>query len=284
MRPTHVWDPDPAKAQKFAAQYDCEVVDRYDGMLGKVDAVMNGELNSVPWQHLLLRPYLEAGVPCFLQRPWSDTLTHMDAMLDLSAKHNTPLMATVPFEHNRQAEEAVARLKTIGQIEAVFGTARIGDAPHFHLPYLLMKIVGYDVDQVSLIANDYRKVTYFNLNYVYPATDKRHPFVVSMQSARPDDWEFTIKGDQGSFSYNIGSAADYFTRFFPTLLDAQIAFERRELYQPLDVVRRKFQCVQAAYYSMLERNGAPVKIGTVPADWAIPAWTPNYYDGVDFKS
>jgi hypothetical protein len=50
MRPTHVWDKDVKKAHDFAAQWDCEVVPRYDGMLGKVDAVLNGELNSVPWQ------------------------------------------------------------------------------------------------------------------------------------------------------------------------------------------------------------------------------------------
>lgn len=31
-------------------------------------AVVNGDLNNVPWQHLLMRPYLVAGIPCFLER------------------------------------------------------------------------------------------------------------------------------------------------------------------------------------------------------------------------
>ena len=51
------------------------MVDRYDAMLGKLDVVLNGELNSVPWQHLLLRPYIEAGFPVFCsahgQTAWS---------------------------------------------------------------------------------------------------------------------------------------------------------------------------------------------------------------------
>ena len=41
LTPTHVWDKDLKKAQNFAAQWDCEVVDKYDGMLGKVDVLLN---------------------------------------------------------------------------------------------------------------------------------------------------------------------------------------------------------------------------------------------------
>lgn len=58
LTPTHVWDKDSKKAHDFAARWNCEVVDRYDAMLGKVDVVLNRELNSVPWQHLLLRSYI----------------------------------------------------------------------------------------------------------------------------------------------------------------------------------------------------------------------------------
>jgi len=284
MRPTHVWDKDVKKARDFAAQWDCEVVARYDGMLGKVDAVLNGGLDSVPWQHLLLRPYIEAGVPCFLQRNWSDTLTHLDQMLDLSVKHGAPLMATVPFEHYSDADTGAGRLKNIGQIQAVFATAQIPDEPHFHIPYMLMKILGYDVETVSMIADDLRKVGYLNVNYVYPKTDARPPFIASMSAAKPDVFSFTVIGDKGSFSASMPNGADYTARFFGTLLDIQRTFEKRALYQPLDVIRRKFQCVQAAYYSRLERNGAPVKIGTVPADWPIPAWSPGWYDGSEFRS
>jgi hypothetical protein len=284
MRPAYIWDKDVKRAQQFAQQYECEVVDRYDAMVGKVDAVLNGDLNTTPFQHLLLRPYIEAGIPCFLQRHWSDTLVHMDAMLDLAAKHGTPLMATVPFEHYGQADVAVQQLKNVGEIEAVFATARIPDEPHFHLPYLMMKILGYDVDTISMNTDDVRKTGYFNVDYVYPKTDQRKPFVVSMQGAGQDVFWFNIMGQRGNVSANMPELSDYFTRFFGQLLDIQRTFEKRALYQPLDVIRKKFQCLQAAYYSRLERNGAAVKLGTVPADWPIPAWTPGAYTAADFKA
>jgi predicted dehydrogenase len=282
LTPTHVWDKDSKKAHDFAARWGCEVVDRYDGMLGKVDVVLNGELNNVPWQHLLLRPYLEAGVPCFLQRPWSDNLVHLDEMLDLSAKHSTPVMATVPFEHYSDADTGAARIKNIGEIQAVFGTAQISDEPHFHLPYMLMKILGYDVESVSMSTDDVHKVGYLNVNHFYPRAADRRPFVSSMSAARSDAYTFTVMGERGAVSGAMPAQADNFARFFGTLLDIQRSFEKRALYQPLDVIRKKFQCVQAAYYSRFERAGAPVKIAAVPADWPIAAWTPNWYDGSEF--
>ena len=54
-------------------------------------------------------------------------------------------------------------------------------------------------------------------------------------------------------------------------------------YQPADVIRKKYLCLRAAYYSHAVRSGAPVKIGSVPADWVLPAWQPGWYDGSEFK-
>jgi predicted dehydrogenase len=283
MRPTHVWDKNIKKAQDFANQWGCEVVERYDGMVGKVDAVVNGDLNNVPWQHLLMRPYLEAGMPCFLMRHWAGNLRQLDEMLDLAAKHSTAIMATVPFEHYAEADALAGRLKRIGEIQAVFATAQVTDEPHFHIPYMVMKVLGYDVDQVSMITDDVRRTGYLNINYVYAKTEKRRPFMASMSAARPENFSMTIVGDQGTISADMPTASSYYTRFFDQLLDMQRSFERRTQYQPPEVIRAKYQCLLAAYYSKIERNSSPVKVGSVPADWALPAWQPNWYDGSEFK-
>ena len=148
----------------------------------------------------------------------------------------------------------------------------------------MMKILGYDVESVSMNVDDVRKVGYLNVDYVYPKTDKRRPFVLSMQGSGPDAFRFNIVGQQATVAAGMPAAADNFTRFFGQLLDIQKTFEKRALYQPLEVIRKKFQCVQAAYYSRLERNGSPVKIGSVPADWPIPAWSPGAYDAGDFRA
>ena len=284
MRPTHVWDKDTQKSRDFAAKWNCEPVDRYDAMVGKVDAVLVGDLILAPWQHLLLRPYIQAGIPSFLQRHWSSSLVHMDEMLDLAARHSTPVMATVPFEHNDQANTAARQLKTAGEIMGAFATAEIPDEPHFHIPYLMMKILGYDVDSISMNVDDVRKTGFLSVDYFFPANNQRKPFVLSMQGAGTDLFSFNIICKQGNVSANIPAGSDSITRFFLQLKDIQKTFEKRAMYEPLEVMRKKFQCLQTAYYSKMERNGAPVKVGSVPADWAIPAWKPDAYSAADFKA
>ena len=78
MEVTHVWDVNPKTAQEFADKWGCKVVKEYDGMIGKVDGVVNGGFYEIPWQHKIFRPYLKAGVPTYLSRPWSYRLIDMD--------------------------------------------------------------------------------------------------------------------------------------------------------------------------------------------------------------
>ena len=284
MRPAYVWDKDQELAHGFADKWGCEVVDRYDAMVGKVDAVLVGDLILSPWQHLLLRPYLQAGIPSFLQRHWSDNLVHLDQTLDLAAKHNTPIMATVTFEHNDQGNTTPRQLESLGEIQGAFATAAIPDVPHFHIPYLMMKILGYDVDSISMKTDNIEKTGYLSEDYYFRGTDSRKPFVLSMQGTGTDLFSFNIMCKQASVSDHIPGHCDATTHFLPQLLDIQKYFEKRELYQPLDVIRKKFQCLQTAFYSNSERSGAPVKVGSVPADWSIPTWKPNKYSAADFKS
>jgi predicted dehydrogenase len=283
MKPAYVWDKDPRKAQDFAKRWECEAVERYDGMAGKVDAVLNGDLYNVPWQHLLLRPYLEAGTPCLIQRHFSDTLAHLDEMLDLAAKHSAPVMATVPFEHFAEADTLIEKAKAIGDIQAVFATAEASDEPHFHVPYMLAKVLGYDVDWVSMATDDVRRMGYLNINYGFPKGERRRPFVASMHASRADVFSMTVIGSQGAASANMPNSANNYVRFAGQLVDMQKCIETKSQYQPPDAIRKKFLLLQAAYYSQTQRNSAPVKIGSVPADWAIPAWRANFYDGSEFK-
>ncbi len=289
MEPAYVWDKDKKKAQEFAKKWDCEVVDKYDGMLGKVDGVVNGELYNVPWQHKLYRPYIEAGVPSYLQRPWSSCLRDMDEMLDLAAKHNTPIIATATYEHYNEADTFQSRLKNVGEIKSVFATCGAGDRPHFHTPYMMMKILGYNVDTISLITSDPMgrrgregKPFYLSANYVYSESTNQPPYVLTMHASAPDVFSFKIVGSEGTEEAIMPGGSSYFFRFAPQLMDIQITIETKKNYQPLDIVRKKFECVLTEYYSHYERGGAPVKVGTVPTDWQLPPWRPNWYDDSDF--
>ena len=283
MEISHLWDKDYQAAQKFAEKWGCEAVKNYDDMIGKVDGVACGGLYEVPWQHKMFRPYLEAGIPCYLSRPWSYRKKDMNGMLDLAAKYNAPLMATATYEHYNEAESLKEKLKNVGIIKSVAATCSGSDFPHFHIQHMLTKILGYNVKQVSLITNDVKKPNYLQDTYIYEANGEQPPFVCAMHSA-PGPYVFHIRiiGTEGTEVASMPGNSNWFFRFFNQLMDMQKTFEGNT-YQPLDDVRKKHDIWITAHYSHVERNGAPVDVGTVPDDWSPPHWQPGWMDDSMFK-
>ncbi|MCE5249941.1 hypothetical protein LLG96_06945 [bacterium] len=283
MELSHVWDKDFAEAQKFASQWGCEAVKKYDDMIGKVDGVVCGGLYEVPWQHKLFRPYLKAGMPCYLSRPWSYRIRDMEEMLDLAAKNNAPLIATATYEHYNEAESLRDKLKGVGQIKSVAATCTGGDFPHFHIQHMMPKILGYDVKQVSLMTNDVKKPQYLQETLLFGGNDAQPQYLCTMHSAPgPYVFHITIIGTEGTEVASMPGSTNYFYRFGTQLIDIQKTLEGKT-YQDFDIVRKKHLNWITAHYSHVERKGAFVEIGTVPADWSPPLWMPGWLDDSLFK-
>ena len=60
-------------------------------------------------------------MPTYLSRPFSYRLRDIDSILELAAKHGTPVMATSVQEHYSQASYLKDRLNRVGVIKAVHG-------------------------------------------------------------------------------------------------------------------------------------------------------------------
>ena len=67
MELTHIWDHDPQRVESFCAKFGTVPVERYDDMVDKVDGIMLTNLCAGDYFHLLAAPYLQAGIPVFLQ-------------------------------------------------------------------------------------------------------------------------------------------------------------------------------------------------------------------------
>ena len=73
MRITHCWEIEREKSEAFARKFGCEPVKNFDDMVGKVDAVISGGYYNHPWNHVLHEPYLKAGIPNLINRPFSNS-------------------------------------------------------------------------------------------------------------------------------------------------------------------------------------------------------------------
>jgi len=287
MEITHVWDVNYEEAQKFASIVGAEAVRNYDGMVGKVDGVAFGGYYEVPWQNKLARPYIEAGIPTFLDRPFAYSLRDIDEILDLAAKHNTPIMATDLYEHVHGVTTLKSKLKNVGEIECVHGTCLTSDYPAiFHVQFMILKIFGFDVEQVSIITDNPIECGYLVGNYLFKGWQEQKPFPCSLTQTSGDLYTFTVTGTDGIETARLTQLEnrpdDLLTHHLPLLVDMQRTFEGKS-YEPFDLIRKKTEIFLTGFYSTLECGGAPVDVGTVPVDWrALPA-KPNWIDESIFK-
>lgn len=288
MEITHVWDVNPQAAEKFAAQVGAKTVKRYDGMVGLVDGVAFGGYYEVPWQHRLARPYIETGTPTCLSRPFAYSLRDLDTLLDLAAKHNTPVMATDIYEHLYGVKMLKSRLANVGEIECVHGTCLTNDYPlRFHVPYMMFKIFGFDIEKVSLFTDDPNASAYLAGTYLYKGWKGQPPFLSTIaMTPRGDLFSFTVAGTAGVETERLPQFAewrdDLLVHHLPMLLDMQRTFEGRT-YEPLDIVRKKTELFLTGFYSATERSGAPVGVGTVPPDWRARPAKPDWIDESIFR-
>jgi hypothetical protein len=193
MEVSHCWDVNPKAAADFAAKYHCTAVARYDGMLGKVDAVVFGGLYEVPWQHLMARPYVGAGMPVYLSRPFSYRLRDIDFILNLASKHSAPLIATSVQEHCYQASYLKERLKNVGVIKAVHGIGWSQEYPaHFHVQWFILRALGYDVERISLITDNELNTTYMQETMLFRGGRNQPPFL-----ARRDQQPLLVPQNHG---------------------------------------------------------------------------------------
>jgi predicted dehydrogenase len=286
---THVWDVNPEAAQTFASRMGATAVRKYDDMVGKVDGVIFGGFYEVPWQHLLARPYVEAGIPVYLSRPFSYRVRDIDRLLDLAAKHNCAIIATAKHEHYHEAPALKSKLKSIGPIQAVQATCWSNDFPtHFHTQFMLLRIFGYDVEKVSVIADKDVGNNYLQETFVFKGWEGQKPFACALQGVmNQDSFSVDIFGRDGKASATMVRSPDWkdslLVRYAPQVIDMQRTFESKANWQPLDEVRKKTEIFLTGYYSYQERSGAAVKVGEVAQDWQPPLPKPGWIDEAMFK-
>lgn len=120
----YIWDDDPAAAQKFAAEFGAAVVASPSEILaGGVDGVLIETRNGERARYAT--PFLEAGVPTFIDKPICTTPDDLRTILGAARRHGTPLFSTSSVRYS----PAVALLRSLidsgalGTLLAVRATA-----------------------------------------------------------------------------------------------------------------------------------------------------------------
>ncbi len=306
---THAWDSRPEVTEKFARTYGCEPVKRYDDMVGKVDAMIFGGFAEVKWWPQLVKPYLEAGIPCFINRPFAYSMKAAKEIVETARKHNAPILCTDERENTKEAvvgrnlvEKLLKDGKTILGGNSQNATVREYPMHAVHGLYYMLAMFGTDVERVSYQADGWWKdvtpstdspMHYGLLTLQFRGIDlpgfgkQEESFLVSqLQLSRGNISWANIRVyhdggwtdiDQRSAHGGVMKGGDYFT-FFPTVVAMQRMFETREMPWSYDYILQKTKIFIAGFKSHLEHGGAMIPVDDLPDEWEAPSPHPDWID------
>src|SRR3982751_2654690 len=100
----------PERIPEFTAamkKLGVPLVDKPEDMIGKVDAMLIEAVDgSVHYERA--KPFLEAGVPCYIDKPFTCSVEHARKIIDLAEKKKVPVFSSSSL---RYAPELVAFMK-----------------------------------------------------------------------------------------------------------------------------------------------------------------------------
>lgn len=281
MRITHCWEIDPDKSAEFAKMYGCEAVRNFDDMLGKVDGIISGGYYNHGWSHILHAPYLEAGLPNLINRPFANSLAKARKMIDLARKHNAPILCPSAYEYTDPTARAHAWVKG-KKILSYDATNSFDEYPThgIHGLYMIHRAIveaGNPVVSVQYRGKDWH--TPPGLMTFEHRDAAGNPFLGTLHqtTGRWGTLQIHTKEHYGGqmFAIESGTGFPFSTTeaWAPTIWAYERMARYKEMPQSLDSLWDKTRVFMAGWRSILD-GGRIVKLEDVPEDFEAPIALP----------
>jgi predicted dehydrogenase len=156
-----IWGGDPARVAELAVTHRIAATVTDPGeMLGQVDAVLVVDDTGGGGSHAsLARPFLEAGLPVFVDKPMTTDYADAVDLFDLAARTGAPLLSCSALRFAAELAPARAALDRLGTLSSVVSVGP-GDWFYYgvHAVELLGTVAGTGATSVHRHASDGRDV------------------------------------------------------------------------------------------------------------------------------
>jgi len=101
-----------------------KLVAKPEDMIGKIDGMLIESQEGTPhWERA--KPFLEAGIPCFIDKPFTCSVADARKIIDLSERKNVPVFSSSPLRYAPELVKFVSDAKN----RKVLGVLSYGPAP-----------------------------------------------------------------------------------------------------------------------------------------------------------
>ena len=115
---THVWSVRPQFAAQVAGKFrETVAVEDPRDMIGQVDGVIVDDITAISLYPVLSRPFLEAGIPTFVNRPFATSLAKGREMIACAEKHGAALYTMSSWEASESIGDLRLKLANMGAIK-----------------------------------------------------------------------------------------------------------------------------------------------------------------------
>lgn len=286
---TMVWDPDKEAAEKFAKKYDLKVAKNYYDMVDKVDGVIMSDYYATGWWPQLSKPYLEAGMPSLINRPFALSMREAKEMIARSKQYNAPILVPssdeMMFETIQGRHRLLQKLDEGAQITGVMAFEPCGEyAAHgVHGVYNIYAIIEPEVTAAGLYGDKWWEwgIPGALMNWKVKGKGDSPDYYVSIRMSQEFDtngW-IMISTTKGRIFVPNDHAGEVFTRyrniFLPTVIEFQRMIETGKMPQTYEHIMAKTTTFLTGFYSQQEKSGNLVNCSDLPEKWRAPEVMPE---------
>jgi virulence factor len=257
-RITHIWGGEHIERRDtLVARFGHDhVVAAPADMIGAVDGVLVVDDTGLGARHAeLATPFVEAGLPVFVDKPMTTELADAITLFDVAERHNAPVMSCSSLRFTVEQAALLGQIEALGAIGSIVS---VGTGDWFNYGVHVVELVGAltsdrptTVQRVALDNKDVAIVTY------------ESGLVAVIQTLRDVEYVFhaSVYGDKGHLSFDVSDGMGFYTntmRAFVTMMETGIPPVTRE--QTLDVLAILHAGDRSA------ETGAPIAINEIMED------------------
>lgn len=288
---TKIWSYRKEFAQRFITKYPTvQTVKNIEDMVGTVDGIYLDAVPGVSLYHLLSRPFLRAGMPMFVNRPFCTSIEKGKMMIEEAKKGSAPLMSNSTWEFTESVGDLQAKAAKMSTILGYAAHNSMSDyyTHGVHGIYYIAAVLRNERKKgrgrclaASYLTPDWRtppgalSFVHENLNgglfygQLHQQSGMDGNAYMRLFGDHSGDFEGKIPASPGWFRYNTWNALQLVIQ---EMIETHTAPETGE-----DILEKAYMFLMG-FKSTMEKSGAPVTRNEVEG-WELPPPTESLKKG-----